>query len=149
MYSISSKNDPMSEFDSEGQLRYLMQIEKLSMDLVQKNKTITEKENKKNKYKDLMNDLKEGKVQKDLKFWHFFEDNMFIKLTRRDSVNLTEKEIDKLTKELIALKNEIKSIKKKLIDVLINNTAVESNINDLDPHVAFLIEEEYNELISG
>jgi hypothetical protein len=66
------------------------------------------------KYKDLMSALKDGKVQKDMKFSHFFHPNIFLNLARKDSVRLTEKEIEKLTKEISLLKNRYEVYKNEI-----------------------------------
>jgi hypothetical protein len=44
---------------------------------------------KRDKFKELMNFLKEGKVQKDMTFMHYY-DQFFIEMSRKDSVSKVE-----------------------------------------------------------
>ena len=103
-----------------------------------KNPSLQSKE-KRDKYKDIMTALKEGKVQKDLKFWHFFDDKKFLKLTRKESVNLIEKEIEKLNKDIINLKKSFEVCKNKLMDLINDNLKFGANISDLDEEVSTLL----------
>lgn len=134
---LSEKN--VENFDPDEKLRYLIIQETLGDLLAQKNKEILIKEEKRSKYKDLMTSFKEGKVQKENEFWHYFDCNLFVKMSRKDSVYLAENEIGKLNKEIPVLKKEFEEIKKKLIEVLLK----ENNIQEFDSNIVSLIEEDY------
>jgi len=136
------------EFDSNSRLNFLVEIEKLSISLAKTKFDISSKEEKKKKYKDLMSALKDGKVQKDMKFSHLFQPNIFLNLARKDSVRLTETEIEKLTKEISLSKNRYEVYKNEILEILIKNkNSKENNINSLEPNIRFMIAEEYYDLI--
>jgi hypothetical protein len=88
-------------------LENLIKLECLQEKLTDLIKNVKLMETKRIKLKDLMNILKEGKAQKDLDLWHYFEDSIFLKLSRKDSVGIIEKEMQKFQKNLIADKKSI------------------------------------------
>lgn len=134
-----SIDDFLSPTFSNKRLSFLTEMEKISMNLTTIKGDLNLKEEKKDKFKEIMTALKEGKVQKDMKFWHFFDDKKFLKLTRKDSVNLIEKEIEKLNKDIINLKKSFEECKNKLVDLMNDNIKFGANISDLDEEVSTLL----------
>lgn len=134
-----SIEDFLSPTFSNKRLSFLTEMEKMSMNLITIKEDLNLKEEKRDKYKDIMSALKEGKVQKDMKFWHFFDDKKFLKLTRKESVNLIEKEIEKLNKDIINLKKSFEVCKNKLMDLINDNIKFGANISDLDEEVSTLL----------
>jgi hypothetical protein len=101
---------------------------------------LKEKENKRDKCKDLMTAFKQGQVQKDMNFKYYFEDNIFLELSRKDSVTSLENEINKLNREILLYKEELSKFKGGLIDFLIGKKI---NLSELDFEIERMIEEEY------
>jgi restriction endonuclease Mrr len=134
-----SIEDFLSPTFSNKRLTFLTEMERISMALINLKREISSKEEKRGKFKDIMTALKEGNVQKDMKFWHFFEDKMFLKLSRKDSVNLTEKEIEKLNKDIVNLKKTFEDNKNKLMDLINDNIKFGASISDLDEEVSILL----------
>ncbi len=129
---------------STNRLAYLIEIEKVSSNLLSLGKELKAKEEKRVKYKDLLSALKEGKVQKDLKFWYYFEDSLFVKLSRKDSVNNTEKEVEKLTKEIANIKLGYIENKKNIIRLINSNKHIGSDISDLDLEIRVIVEKDFS-----
>jgi hypothetical protein len=128
--------DFLSPSFSNQRLIYLTEMEKISLSILKVKKEINSKEERRDKFKDLMTQLKEGKVQKDMKFWHYFEDNLFVKMSRKESVSTAEKEIGKLTTELSTLKKKLEELKSNLMDLINQNLKFGGDVSDLDEEVA-------------
>lgn len=111
---------------SDNKLSELLEIEKTSMSLQNLNILIIEKEERKSKFKDFLNYLKEGN-SKDLKFLYNFE-NIFLKMSRKESVQSCEKEISKLMKELVELNKTFAELKIKLVSKIENLDEVEYDV---------------------
>jgi hypothetical protein len=125
-------------------LQNLIKLESLQEKLSDLIKNIKIMDIKRTKLKDLMNLLKDGKAQKDMEFLHYFEDIIFLKLSRKDSITIIEKEMQNFQKNILANKNSIEEyliLIKKLIDKSNGNLS----FSDIDGEIAQLfIENEFN-----
>jgi hypothetical protein len=133
-----NKDEYGRNFDASVRINQLMEIEKISMDIKSKLKEIEEKEEKRNKYKDCMNALKDGVMQYEDNFWHYTETGLFIKLPRKDSVITIQKDIEMLIKDINVNKKDIDEMKKKLVRCLPSY----DDVKYVDPEVVKLIENE-------
>ncbi len=104
-------------------------------------KRIKQDEDKKDKYKTVMTWLREGKVQNDMEFRHYCEDNLFLILPRKDSVQMIEKEILNLSERINSERKNLKTYVGRL-RMIIERANGDLNVDDLEEGVRNLVIEE-------
>lgn len=126
-------------------IEILVQIETIQDKINDLLKIIRKNDLRRNNFKEVMNKLKEGGVQKDMEFLYYYEDNLFLKLSRSVAVRNIEKEIHDLNNIISINKNKLKDEVKALKKIIeIKNSLV--TLNDLDEETKDLLQDEMFDL---